>query len=74
MEFDYKIWIHHEKCIQISTNMPSIDTAICETGCEIFIFERRRTPLVWNSNGRMRRGATLKLHIRSSYSKESIMQ
>ena len=30
LEFgDYIIWNHHEKCIQISTNMPSIGLEIC---------------------------------------------
>ena len=28
VEFHYHIWNHHEKCIQISTNMPSIGIVI----------------------------------------------
>ena len=30
MEFDDPIWNHHEKCIQISTNMPGIGSLIPE--------------------------------------------
>ena len=30
VEFHYHIWNHHEKCIQISTNMPSIGLVIPE--------------------------------------------
>ena len=32
------IWNHHDKCIQISTNMPSIGLAIPEITCEMFAF------------------------------------
>ena len=35
MEFDVHIWNHHEKCIQISTKMPSIGSIICEIDVEI---------------------------------------
>ena len=34
VEFHDHIWIHHEKCIQISTNMPSIGLLIVEIGFE----------------------------------------
>ena len=34
IEFHDHIWNHHEKCIQISTNMPSIGSVICEIGFE----------------------------------------
>ena len=34
MEFSEYIWNHHEKCIQISTNMPGIGLEICDI-CEI---------------------------------------
>ena len=30
-----RIWIHHEKCIQVSTNMPSIGSLIRETHVKI---------------------------------------
>ena len=30
LEFGDYIWNHHEKCIQISTNMPGIGLEICE--------------------------------------------
>ena len=30
MDFGGDIWNPHEKCIQISTNMPSIGSGICE--------------------------------------------
>ena len=35
------IWNHHEKCIRISTNMPSIGLVICEIGFEIFRILRK---------------------------------
>ena len=33
-KFDYHIWNHHEKCIDLSTNMPSIGSVIYEIGFE----------------------------------------
>ena len=33
--FHNHIWIHHEKCIQISTYMASIGSLICEINVEI---------------------------------------
>ena len=35
VEFHYHIWNHHEKCIQISTNMPSFGLAFPEITCEM---------------------------------------
>ena len=35
VEFHDHIWNHHEKCIQISTNMPGIGSLICEIILEI---------------------------------------
>ena len=35
LEFHDHIWNHHEKCIQISTNMPGIGSLICEIGLEM---------------------------------------
>ena len=35
VEFHYQIWIHHEKCIQISTNMPGFGSVIHEIVFEI---------------------------------------
>ena len=35
LEFHYHIWNHHEKCIQISTNMPGIGSLICEIHVKI---------------------------------------
>ena len=32
IEFRYHMWIHHEKCIQMSTNMPGIDLVTPEKG------------------------------------------
>ena len=34
VEFHYYIWNHHEKYIEISTNMPSIGLVILEITCE----------------------------------------
>ena len=33
--FRHHIWIHHEKCIKISTNMPTIGSVIPEIAFEI---------------------------------------
>ena len=38
VEFQYHIRNHHEKCIQISTNMPSIGLVIPEITCEMLEF------------------------------------
>ena len=38
VNFHYQIWIHHEKCIQISTNMPSIGLVIPEINSEMLEF------------------------------------
>ena len=38
MEFYDHIWNHHEKYIQISTNMPSIGLVIPEITCEMLEF------------------------------------
>ena len=38
VKFHDHIWNHHEKCIQISTNMPSIGLVIPEIACEMFAF------------------------------------
>ena len=35
MEFHDYIWNQHEKCIHISTNMPSIGLVISDIGMEI---------------------------------------
>ena len=35
MECHYYIWNHKDKCIQISTNMPSINSLICEIKVKI---------------------------------------
>ena len=35
VEFDDHIWNRHEKCIQISTNMPGICLQICEIDSDI---------------------------------------
>ena len=39
VEFHAHIWNHHEKCIQISTNMPGIGSLIREIGLHIKISE-----------------------------------
>ena len=36
VEFHYYIWIHHEKCFQISTNMPSIGSVNPERDLEFW--------------------------------------
>ena len=41
--FQYHIRIHHEKCIQISTNMPSIGLVIPEITCEMLRILRKQT-------------------------------
>ena len=38
VEFHSHIWNRHEKCIQISTNMPSIGLVIPEITCEMLEF------------------------------------
>ena len=38
VEFHGHIWNHHEKCIQLSTNMPSIGVVIPEITCEMLEF------------------------------------
>ena len=38
VEFHDHIWNHHEICIQISTNMPSIGLVIPEIPCEMLEF------------------------------------
>ena len=38
VEFHYSIRNHHEKCIQMSTNMPSIGSAIPEIISEMLEF------------------------------------
>ena len=35
LELHNHIWNHHDKCIQISTNMPSIGSLICEIHIKI---------------------------------------
>ena len=35
LEFGDYIWNHHERCIEISTNMPSIGLVIPEITCEM---------------------------------------
>ena len=53
VEFHYHIWNHHEKCIQISTNMPDIDGLEI---CEISRILRNQTILYgwWSeTNGRV---------------------
>ena len=39
VEFHYHFWNHHEKCIQMSTNMPSIGLVIPEITCQMLVFE-----------------------------------
>ena len=34
LKFGNNIWYHHVKCIQISTNMPSIESVLSEIGFE----------------------------------------
>ena len=41
VEFHDHIWNHNEKCIQISTNMPSIDSVVRELAVKI--------PEIWES-------------------------
>ena len=43
VEFHYHIWNHHEKCIQISTNMPGLGLEIRE----ISRILRNKNELVW---------------------------
>ena len=51
MEFHDHIWNHHDKCFQISTNMPGVGLVICEIAIEISqnfsIIERRF--YIWNT-------------------------
>ena len=50
VEFHYHIWNHHEKCIKISTNMPSIGSVIRELTFEIteFCFVK----IIWSCDKR----------------------
>ena len=43
LEFGDYIWNHHEKCIEISTNMPGIGLEICEIS-RIF---KQQNDFVW---------------------------
>ena len=43
VEFRYYIWNRHEKCIQISTNMPSIGLVIPEITFEVLEFWKNNT-------------------------------
>ena len=51
MAFHGQIWNHHEKCIEISTNMPSIGFVIPEITCEIC--EKTNTSLLSETNARV---------------------
>ena len=44
VEFHYHIWNHHEKCIQISTNMPGLGLEICEISR---ILRNKQNDFVW---------------------------
>ena len=48
-EFGDFSWNHHEKCIQISTNMPYIGLAIavCDTGFEFNDFLEKKPYFAW---------------------------
>ena len=47
LEFGDDIRIHHEKCIEISTNMPSIGLEISEIAFEISEFLRKSKNVAW---------------------------
>ena len=52
VEFHDYIWNHHKKCIQISTNMPSIGFVIPEITCEMLEFGGKKpTILLSKTNG-----------------------
>ena len=55
MKFGDHIWNHHEEYIQISTNMLSIGSIICELGFKIEKFERKRILLHGTTNDRVLR-------------------
>ena len=40
VEFHYYIWIYHEKCIQMGTNMPSIGSVFREIRFEFGEFQK----------------------------------
>ena len=49
VEFHDHIWNHNEKCIQLSTNMPSIGLVIPEITCEMLEFlENKHNFAQWN--------------------------
>ena len=50
IEFGDYIWNHHEKCIQISTNMPDIGLEICNI---LRILETERFWIDSETNGRV---------------------
>ena len=44
LKYCYHIWVHREKCIQISTNMPSVCSVNPEIGFEILkLFPKQKT-------------------------------
>ena len=43
----YHVWIHHEQCIQMSTNMPGIGLAIREIAFEILKMLRTQKTFAW---------------------------
>ena len=61
VEFHDLIWNHHEKCIQISTNMPGIGSLIREIDVEMSEIDKANIPLLSKSfslmgNGQYERG------------------
>ena len=53
VELHDHIWNHHEKCIQISTNIPGIGSVIPEITCEMLAFEKTNTILFSKTNARV---------------------
>ena len=53
LEFRNHIWNHHEKCIQISTNMPGIGSLIREIHIQISEFERAKILVLGKTNARL---------------------
>ena len=54
IEFQYNIWNHHGKCIQISTNMPCIGSLIREIKVKIQQFEDSKQTLLSKNEARVK--------------------
>ena len=66
VEFNCHFKIHHEKCIQISTNMPGIGPVICKLRFKMLRFLRKPT-LYCNVKLEIGRMQSVKKHCLKDY-------